>query len=290
MFRGSILLLLCGAAIAHEGTHADLKRVSATLTKDAGDLPTRLKRAQLYRLHGEHARALEDLDEATRRGADPARVALQRGLTLAAMGRHEAAIEHLSARLAVGAAWTARVARARSHRALGRRAKAVADYDVALAARPQVEVFLERGALQSALGRPAEAATGYRAAIDALGPATLLVEALVEAELVQGRAEAALTLIEARLKRRAEPRWLLRKAQAQALRGDEAGRRATLDAALGLADAAVRRRPTAINLVLRARVHLARAARADARADLKRALAAAPDYAPARRLLQSDRL
>ncbi len=278
------LLILCGIAGAHRGTHQDIAHATATLEKNPHAVETRLLRGALYRTHGQHQRSLADLDEAARQGADFATLELQRGLTLAAMGRETAAIEALTRSIEARPSWTAQVALGRSRQRLGQHVAAVLHFDAALATRPQVEVYLERGRLQRQLGRLDAAAAGYRDGLSKLGPATVVVDALVDLELRRKRVPAALALIDDRLRRGANARWLLRRAQALAVAGDRAERAATLEQALEVADRAVAKRASAINLVSRARVHLALGAVALARTDLQLALARAPGYRAAQTL------
>lgn len=285
--RGSWLLLtlVCGTASAHRGTHEEIRRASAELAANPSDATLRLRRAALHRVHGQHAASLADIAAAARLGADPVAVDLQRGQTLAESGRHQEAVEVLARASAARPSWAAHVTRAHSLEQLGRLAEAVGELDRALAIRPHVDAFLDRGRLQRGLGRLDAAAAGYREALVALGPATLVVDALVEVELARGQVAAALALVDARIRRHSTTRWFLRRAEVLATAGDEVGRAASLDTALRVADRAVGKRASAINLVSRARVHLARGAWALAQADLRAALARAPGYRPAQELV-----
>ncbi len=279
-----VLLLLCGIASAHPGSHHDLAQATDALGRDPGAADVWLLRAALYRGHGEYRRSLADLDQAARRGADAASLDLQRGLTLAAMDRHLEAVGSLTRSIEARPAWATYVARGRSFARLGRDDATVPDLDAALAMRPQVDVYLERGAALRRLGRLEEAAAGYRDALSRLGPATVIVDPSIDLELALDRIPAALALIDAQLQRGPDTHWLLRRAEALAVAGDDAGRAATLEQALAVADAAVAKRGTAINLVARARVHLARGGTALARADVRTALERAPSYRAAQEL------
>jgi len=279
-----ILVLLWGVANAHPGTHRDLERTTAQLEKDPGAVETRVLRAALYRRHGQHQRSLADLDAAAGLDVDPGALDLQRGLTLAAMGRHAEAVEALTRSIARGPSWTAHTARGRSRGQLGRHPAAVLDLAAALAIRPQVEVYLERGQLQRDLGRLGAAAAGYREGLSKLGPARVLVDALVDVELARGKVEAALAVVDAQIERKPATHWLLRRAEALAAVGDDGAQKAALERALALADRAIAKRASAINLVARARVQFARGAEGLAHADLRAALHRAPGYAAARAL------
>ncbi len=277
------LLSLIGAALAHPGVRDDLRRADERVDREPGSAAAHLRRAALHRRAGDPARSLADAARAAQLGAAPGAVALERGLALAAAGRHAEAIPDLTTAIAARPSWGALVARARCRVARKRPAAAVADFDAALALRPQVDVFLERGRLLQKLGRLDEAASGYRVGLRAVGPATLLADALVDVELARARPELALAVAEAQPE---AVRWLLRRAEALDALGDIPRRDASLARALELANRSLARRNTAIHLVARARVHMARGAPDRARADVRAALDKAPRYAAARALAQ----
>lgn len=285
-----IFTVICAwtaAGWGHEGIHHDVERESAALHEDPSDIGALTRRARYYRLEGELDASLADLDRARELAPASLEVALQRGLTLSALGRDGAAEAELDRVLRGGPDASAFAARARIRARGGRPGPAISDLDAAIGLEPGVDLYLERGRLQEAEDRLDDAARGYREGIERLGDAVLLERALVEVEVARGRYDAALERIDRQLARGGvATEWLLLRARAfeGAGRREDAARarREALDAA----EAALRRRPTSAHLVARAEAHLALGDEAAARRDLEQALRSSPRLPRALHLLE----
>lgn len=275
------------AAMAHPGLHHDIERVTLMIQDDPGRADLYLDRAVYERLDQQYEKALADLD--TVRRLDPKNVPLliERGLTLAAIGRDREAEKALTRYIESGPKSAPAFAGRASIRArTGRTTAAIADYDAAIAIEPDVEYYLERGALQEKAGRWDDAAAGYGEGLARLGGAVNLRLALIRAEIEAGRPEAAVTTIDDAMARPGiNTEWLLRKADVLEGMGRADDARAEREAALAEADRALEVRATGIHLMARAKVLLALGQTGGAEADLKAALDKSPRYTEARDLL-----
>ena len=274
-------------ALAHPGRHHDIERVTARIHAEPARADLYLERAVYYRLDAQYDLALADLD--TSRRLDPAAiaVAVERGLTLAALGRDAEAEPELTRYIEQGPPSSAALAqRARLRTRAGQSAAALEDYTASLRIEPDVDLFLERGRLQEEEALWVQASEGYREALARIGGATNLRLALVRTELAAGRPAEALQVIEdgmARLPIKTD--WLLRKADVLEAMGRPDEARAQREAALAEADRVLGERATGIHLVSRARALLALGRPESASIDLEAALAKSPQFTEARELL-----
>lgn len=274
---------------AHEGLQHDIERESRSLGEDPGDVDARLRRARYYRLDGQLDQALLDLQQATRDAPDDARVHLEKGLTLAALGQDMVAESELTVWISkTGGGPVAYTERARIRTKTGRPELAIADLEAAIALSPSLDLYLEKGRLLENGGRYPEAAAVYQEGLSRLGPTPLLRRPLVDALIAQGRYDDALTEIDAGLAQGVlETLWLLERAKVldRMERSEEA--RADRLRALSSANALLAKRPTSANLVLRAEVHLSLGDQTAARRDLEQALRSAPQMERARAMLSA---
>ena len=127
------LFCLAGIVWGHEGVHYDIEFVTAELAKSPDRVDLYVRRGHLYRLDKHLEASLADLDRAVSLEPDNHDALLQRGITLAAMGRDTEA-ESLFDRVARERPDEARVWLARGHlRArTGREELAIADYTKAI--------------------------------------------------------------------------------------------------------------------------------------------------------------
>jgi len=286
------LALLVGAsastpATSHEGVEHDIERVSQALAEDPERVDLLLERAYYYGLAGRGDDALADLARAEHLEPANPRVALQRGFTLAQLGRNTEAEAELTRAIEAGAGGAgAYQKRAQLRLASTRPELALADFNQAIALQPTASLYLERGSLLESLGHWDEAAAGYRAGIESVGRVHSLRRGLIRVERMRGRHDEALRLIDEEI---AEGSlafvWHVERAKVltELEKSEEAQR--DLDRALAEVNTALRRRPTAGLLVARARVYLARGELEAARRDLEAALRKSPRYKPASALL-----
>jgi tetratricopeptide (TPR) repeat protein len=233
--------------------------------------------------------ALADLQQATRLAPDDARLHFERGFALAALGRNTDAETELSAFIAqTGGTPDAHAERARIRALTGRPGLAIADLEAAIALGPSLDLYLERGRLLEGQARYAEAADGYREGLARLGDGPLLRRVLVDALIVLGRYDDALTEIDAALARGVlEAQWLLKRAEVldHLGRADEA-REARLRA-LTKVNESLGKRPTSAKLVMRAEVNLALGDAPAARRDLEQVLRNSPQMESAKAMLSA---
>ena len=272
---------------AHEGLQHDIERETRSLAEDPSDVEARLRRARYYRLDGQPEMALADLQQAARLAPDDARLHFERGFTLAALGRNTDAESELSAFIAqTGGSAAAHAERARIRTLTGRPDPAIADLEVAITLDPSLDLYLERGRLLESRARYAEAADGYREGLTRFGDSPLLRRVLVDALIVLGRYDDALTEIDAALARGLlEAQWLLKRAEVleHLGRADEAQQ--TRLRALTKVNESLGKRPTSAKLVARAEVHLALGDAPAARRDLEQALRNSPQMENAKAML-----
>lgn len=294
MNRAIIILTFASAAAltegarAHPGPHHDIERLTKLLAKEPGRVDLLMDRARAYRFDGQAAQALKDLDRAASLNAEPSMIALERGLSLADLGRDsEAEIEltrHLHGPNPKASAYAQRAALRERDR---RPDEAIGDYTAALALAADVEWYLRRGRLQESLGRLDDATAGYREGLARCGGAVAIRLEFLRLEMARAHFETATLLIdEALAQAEIKTEWYLRRAEVQAAAGRVEEAMRDRDRALGEADRAVARRPTALRLMARAKVLLEMGCADKAAADLQAALRKAPALIEAAQLLK----
>ena len=226
------ILLLSGALLlpVQASAHADLlqqiRLLDGQISSRSENPTLYLKRANLYRLHGDWEAALANVAKTRLLASahaetdyDEARIWLDRGDPAKAKALLDSYLRHRPGDS------NALVLRARAHMALGHDVRAADDYDQAIARMkaPLPDIFLERARhLRDRL--PAETARllrGLDAGLTRLGPSAPLISLAVEVEVARGLPLAAIPWLD-RLpaKLRSLPKW-------QARRGDllmQAGR------------------------------------------------------------------
>jgi tetratricopeptide (TPR) repeat protein len=286
---GTIILLFSPAGFAHMGLEHDIERETEVLAQRPDDVAALIRRARYYRLDGQMAASMTDLDRAVTLTPNDSSPRLQRGLTLSKMGRNVEAESELSRVLDRGPDTVAALAeRAEIRSRTGRAELAIEDLDRALSLAPAVDLFLRRGALQESAEQWTEASEGYRDGIEQLGDAVLLVRALIRVEADQGRPAEALRVVDAQIaKGSLLAQWYLERAQLLEALGQAKEAATARSEALSNANRMLRLRPTAGNLISRAKVHLAMDNAAAARRDLENALRHSPKMKEAEVLLST---
>lgn len=277
-------------ATAHPGFDPEIHELTEELTKDPNSVELLIRRGQVYRSYGKFSESLQDLEQAWLLDPENRTVALQRGLTLSAMGRNEdaeAALDYFLQEEVGQKRAFALAERAAIRARTGRPQLAVEDYTAVLVIQQTGELYLLRGKLQESLGRLEEAAVGYQEGIAKLGDSVLLKKALIEIRIAQGKLDQALVLIDEQItKTPVKIPWLLQRAAVLNQMGQGDAARITYEQALSEADRILGKRQTALNLLNRAKVLNAMGQREEAVRDLQEALQISPQFAAAKNLLQ----
>jgi tetratricopeptide (TPR) repeat protein len=284
----AVALIWAAAASAHPGPHHDVERLTEQL-EAAPDKPELwIARAYYLRLAEQFAAALADLDQARTLSPAHPEIAAHRGLTLEAMGRDVDAERELSRFLAeTSGTATVYAARGRIHNRAGRLEQAAADYAAAIALSPEVELYVVRGELLERMEKFDDAAGNYREGIVQVGHAATLRLALVRVEARRGEYAAALSLVDEALQGNpSSVEWRLARGDLLVAAGRTEEAAAERTSALEQAERMLHKRSTAINLVARARVYVALGRIEDARQDLSLAIKKAPQFEPAREMLE----
>jgi Tfp pilus assembly protein PilF len=230
-------LLAAIAAHAHTDFHNRIKQVSEEIRAQPERAELYIKRAGVYRNHGDWAEALSDLDKA-------AELAPDRPLNFYAGRVHLAADDLPKAEREFRAQLQAVPGHSDSHLYLGRTllrrnqpAPAAQHFTLAIntAARPEPSDYLERASAQKAVGPAAfdEAVVGLEQGLQQLGNVLSLQRALIELEAARGKIDAALWRLDfvAASQQRPE-RWLAWKGRIQQQHGRESAARESYQAAL----------------------------------------------------------
>ena len=234
----ALAIVLAGAAFAHGDLHGQIEGATAQIRQRPDDAALYLKRAELYRLHGEPTLSAADYDRSARLDPGLAGVHLGRGKLLLETGQPADAARELDLYLDRHPRHVeALVTRARANAQRGNPSAAASDYASAIrhSPTPEPEHYLEYArVLASNGGEGPEAAL---AAVDAgmakLGPLPVLGLYAVDLLVERARFDEALARVEilgAGAARR-EP-WLERRGDILALAGREAQAREAWSAAL----------------------------------------------------------
>lgn len=257
----ALLLLWPGSPHAHRGVHAQLVQVTRLLRAAPRSVPLLLRRARLYRHHGERRHAFADLRRALRIAPRNPTLYRERAELELASAQPRRALQTTDqiAKLPGGLGWHGWLLRGRALARLRRRAQALRAYDRAITAGARTpDSYLERGGLAEALGKNALAARGYREGSKALGSPVVLRLALIRVEVAQRHYAAARAEIDTMLPRLpVKAPWLLRRATIYALEGRTTDARRDRQAALAEASELLRNRPSCQNHALLARARAA---------------------------------
>ncbi len=226
--------LFVSVAAAHEGLHEQLATTTRLIAEAPADARLYVRRADLYRRHGDWAAAWEDLRQAARHDESVEQLDVVRARLLLDCERlseaREAVEQWLARRPDDGPAI---LLRAEIVTRCGTPAEALATWDAALSridARP--DHYITRADVVLAGEGPRDelatrAVEGLDGGLQRLGPAVALVQRAVELELELGRHDAALARVDAMAARFSRhERWTVRRAEIleHAGRADEARR------------------------------------------------------------------
>jgi predicted Zn-dependent protease len=266
MTRRAVMVLLVVALAAplsaHEGMHEQIAQVTAEIVRRPHDAALFLKRAELYRLHGDWQEASRDYDRARR--IDPALTAvdLGAGLLLLDRGRPAAALEPLHRYVkARDEDSRGHIALARALRSTGKPSEAAGEYAAALASipRPEPELVLDHAHALVAAKRAGEALESLDTMQARLGPLVTLQLAAIEIEVSSGNYDAALRRVDAAETAAVRKEtWLERRGNILHRAGRDAEARSAYQAALdALASLPAERRFTRAIQQLEERLHRA---------------------------------
>lgn len=203
--------------VAHGDLHEQIEDVSVLLARDPNNAALLLKRAELYRLHGEWASALKEVERARQSGPALAVVDLLQAKILADAGQLQRAQTALDRFLEREPAHVdGLLTRGQLLTKLGNPAGAADDYARAIAASPHPEpdYYLQRAeALLSTIPPQSQAALAcLDVGIRTLGPLVTLQLAAIDVEVTCKNFEAALRRLDVarRISARQET-WLVRR-------------------------------------------------------------------------------
>lgn len=286
-FVSWILFVSVAPLWGHPGLHHDIAKTSELIEASPDRADLFIQRAVLYRLDGQPEKALADLGQAARLGANRVDLCRERGFALADAGfslRAEAELEeHLQSRPRDARAW-ALLGRLRAKR--GATDAAIKAMRRGIDVEPSVEMTTSLGRVLEESGRMEEAAALYRTSLAQLGRPVVVQQALIRVETAREHYRDALELVDDLITRSPiSTMWRIERANILERMGDQAGADRALEAALAEANRSVRRRRTGMNLYHRARV-LARMGEFKAAIDdLEAAIRLAPGFKPAIELL-----
>jgi tetratricopeptide (TPR) repeat protein len=208
-----------GVAVADEGLHVRIERVSAQISVTPDDYQLYVNRGELYRLHEEFDAALADYAEAEERGPLEFQTTLDflRGRLWYGAGRPDRAQPALDRFLAARPNHLGgRLVRAKVNVKMGHLEPALRDFSTAieLQDRPSPDLYLDRARLLASdrVNRPDESLRGIDEAISQLGPLVTLIQFAVELEARRGHFEAAIQRIDTLPPSLNEqPSWLVRR-------------------------------------------------------------------------------
>lgn len=236
------------ALLAHGELVEQIRMMDRRIEEAPAHARHRLRRGELWRLHGEThladaalaaeawTRAEEDFAKALELDPGLREVQLARARARLAAARPAEALRALDDFLPGAPEHAlARLYEARALAALGRREDAVAAYDRSILRdpAPTPDAYLERAALQEALGRREDAVRGLDEGLARLGPLAVLDLRALALEAPLGAHAASLARVERWLARPGRKEaWLLRRAEILARLGRGADARSSAGEAL----------------------------------------------------------
>ncbi len=219
----ALIALAAVDLFAHPAIDARIRSVSARIEATPTDADLYLRRGDLYRQLGDWSAALDDFENAERRGADPVELMYQKGRLWADAGDAVRARSYLDRVVALRPDDPhARLARARLASVSPQSATNDLTRAIDVLERPAPDLYVERARilLQAGAAFHEMAAQGIEEGIERLGPLVTLLDTAVEIELSRQRFDAALNYLR-RLPSvlQSQPEWLLRYADALSLAG-----------------------------------------------------------------------
>ncbi len=238
VLAGVFCAILAAGTYAHDGIHERLRAATREIDSSPCDASLYVKRAELYREHGQLDQALQDLERAHELNENDNSIDLVRGRVLHDLQCYKLAQEALDRFLArnpqhIGA----HQVRARVFEALGEFRAAVREWTKAiqLSNPPTPDQYVARAKATSKLGgdQVAEALRGLEAGMKRLGSVTSLHVCALDLEVQAGKFDAALARIDELLEHSArKDSWLAKKGDILADAGRKPAARAAYKAAL----------------------------------------------------------
>jgi predicted Zn-dependent protease len=205
------ICLAAASAQAHGGLHEQIAQATARIRESPRSAALYLARAELYREHDEHKRALADY--ATALALEPTldAVHLARGRFYLDTHQPRRAIRDIDGFVASHPDRAdAYALRARAHAALSHGDRALADYDRAIAGGATPDLVLARARLARRLhpADPDVALDGLDRALTELGPVPSFLQEALDIEVAAGRYDAALARLGRVPALASQPLWL----------------------------------------------------------------------------------
>ncbi len=255
------LVLAPPMAVAHGDLHEQIVAISQRIQAEPSNAALVLRRAELYREHGQWAQADADYDRAGKLAPENPAIRLGQGKLYLAMGRLDAARAALGSVLDQQPAQVDALAtRAQVLQALGEHAAAASDYvqAIAIASSPEPDFYLGLARSLSAAqpARDDEALASLDAGLARLGKLPTLSLAAIELQARRGEFDDALQRLDKLREGQArQEAWLERRGDIliAAQRPDEASQ-AWRDAMVALEALPPRLRGTGAMLELRKRL------------------------------------
>lgn len=172
---GFTLLLVLGTFLvqtvaAHRGLDKTIKLLSQSVKQRPNDVDLRLRRALVYRKHGEPRRALRDLQWALHLQPGRHEVSLSLAQTYLELKRYKQAAWTIHQYLMCHRPhWMAFVIQAKVLQHHGQWKRAIRSYSLAIAIAPHIDFFVARGRIQEEQKQWAKATKGYREGLRLLG-------------------------------------------------------------------------------------------------------------------------
>jgi tetratricopeptide (TPR) repeat protein len=203
------------ASYGHTAIDEQIKSVNVRIDEAPTDYLLYLRRANLYRMHGNWDASLADYAKAEELGPEELAQDLYfyKGRVWFDAGNYGLARESLDHFLKIRPEhYEARLTRARTWVALHNTDAATRDFTYALklAENPSPDLYLERSAALASAGHSDEALNGIREAVEKLGPLITLVQFAIELEVSQQHyqeAQSWVTMLPDAVKN--QSRWLM---------------------------------------------------------------------------------
>lgn len=286
------LLVTCAGspALGHEGPAHVIETLTARIEADGPTPALLLRRASEYRVLGKLDAAVADLRHVIALAPEHLGAHAELSRSLSSMDQHDDALATVNHAISLtkdtGEHPHLHALRGDILASAKQYDDALAEYDIAIAQRPkEIDWYLSRAAVQRLMLAEADRLAGLDAGYRATGSGVLYahwIDALLDTDEKE-HARAALTQIDARLeKMRLKSTWLIRRARASLILGDNDAAQHDLREAIREIDSRLHpTRPDAALLLDRAFAHHLLGESAQARADLT---LAGEHHADARRL------